>query len=249
MINYLLNFNIVSVIVRLILAMLFGGIIGLERGRKRRAAGFRTYMFVCVGASLTMILGQYLSQMLDTFWSGTYTIDVSRFGAQVINGVGFLGAGTVIVTGKQQVKGLTTAAGLWASACMGLAIGAGFYECVVFAFLLIQIVVRLFSGIETFIIDRSKNMNIYLEFDSLDNIGQIIGKIKSNSVQIYEVEINREEEVRRPSAVFVVRLDMRKLHKERKFHETNQRMNTHQLRTKLLVSLAELECTRVIEEI
>ena len=107
--------------------------IGLERGRKGRAAGFRTYMLVCLGAALTMLLGQYEFEMLNFHWqslSGGQTTDVTRFSAQVINGVGFLGAGTIIVTGRQEVKGLTTAAGLWASACVGLAIGAGFYECV-----------------------------------------------------------------------------------------------------------------------
>ena len=112
--------NLCSTLVRLTLAVFCGGILGLERVKKRRPAGFRTYMLVCLGASLTMIISQYLASR------GQMT-DVSRLGAQVINGVGFLGAGTIIVTGKQQIKGLTTAAGLWASACMGLAIGAGFY--------------------------------------------------------------------------------------------------------------------------
>ena len=124
--DFLREFSFLSILLRLLLAMLFGGVIGLERGRKRRAAGFRTYMLVCLGAALTMLLSQYLHRMLNTVWSGAaLTIDVSRISAQVINGIGFLGAGTIIVTGRQQVKGLTTAAGLWASACMGIAIGAG----------------------------------------------------------------------------------------------------------------------------
>ena len=138
----------VSVLLRLVLAMLFGGMIGLERGKKGRAAGFRTYMLVCLGAALTMLLSQYEYYMLTHDWAelaaeiGLRT-DVSRFGAQVVNGIGFLGAGTIIVTGRQEVKGMTTAAGLWASACTGLAIGAGFYECVLLAFLLISLVIRV----------------------------------------------------------------------------------------------------------
>ena len=127
MIQYLRELHFASVVVRLALAMLLGGCIGLERGRKRRPAGFRTYMLVCLGAALTVLLSLYEFTMVTGPWSdicaeiGIKT-DVSRFGAQVINGIGFLGAGTILVTGRQQVKGLTTAAGLWASACTGLAV-------------------------------------------------------------------------------------------------------------------------------
>lgn len=160
-------------------------------------------------------------------------MDVSRFGAQVINGIGFLGAGTVIVTGKQQVKGLTTAAGLWASACMGLAIGAGFYECVALAFLLIIIVVRVLPALETLIVDYSRNINLYMEFDSLENMGCIINRIKAQNVHIYEVEVDRgrEEHARRPSAVFAIHLYQRQPH------------------TALLLALSEVECIYLIEEI
>ena len=134
-ISYLRELNMASLLLRLILAMLCGGLLGLERGRKRRPAGSRTYMLVCLGAALTMVLSQYEYVMLTTEWVDVSTelgirTDVARFGAQVVNGIGFLGAGTIMITGRQQIKGLTTAAGLWASACMGLSIGAGFYESV-----------------------------------------------------------------------------------------------------------------------
>ena len=152
MIQYLRELHFASVVVRLALAMLLGGCIGLERGRKRRPAGFRTYMLVCLGAALTVLLSLYEFTMVTGPWSdicaeiGIKT-DVSRFGAQVINGIGFLGAGTILVTGRQQVKGLTTAAGLWASACTGLAVGAGFYECVLIAFAMIFLSIRLFLNL------------------------------------------------------------------------------------------------------
>ena len=112
-IAYLREMNFASVMFRLLLAMLCGGMLGLERGRKRRPAGFRTYMLVCLGAALTMLLSQYEFAMVMGPWNdiavelGMKT-DVSRFGAQVINGIGFLGAGTILVTGRQEVKGLTT---------------------------------------------------------------------------------------------------------------------------------------------
>ena len=99
--------------------------------------------------------------------------DVSRFGAQVINGIGFLGAGTILVTGRQEVKGLTTAAGLWASACMGLAIGAGFYECVVLCTVLIFLCMRFLPAFENYLVEKARFINIYVEFRSLDDLGSI----------------------------------------------------------------------------
>lgn len=225
-----------AVLIRLTLALLLGGLLGLERIRKRRPAGIRTYMLVCIGAALTMVLGQYQAEMLLTEWSSaasTIQPDISRFSAQVINGIGFLGAGTVLVTGKQEVKGLTTAAGLWASACMGIAIGAGFYECVVLAFLLIFLCNRVFPSIETAIVESARNVNLYVEFDSLDNISQIISCIKSVDTQIYEVDIDRgrQEQYIHPNATISLRLNKRRSH------------------AKLMLALSELECVHTIDEI
>lgn len=205
--------TLVSVVLRLTLAMLLGGLIGMQRQRMHRPAGFRTYMMVCMGAALTMILGQFELHMLSTTWAeqagmvGTKT-DVTRFGAQVINGVGFLGAGTILVTRKQQVKGLTTAAGLWASACMGLAVGAGFYEAVLLTFVLILTTVVLLPRIEANLIERSRNMNIYMEFRSLDEVNDIITHLKSLNTQICDMEIvhGKNTVTGRPNAIFSVRL-------------------------------------------
>ena len=100
-----------TVLLRIALSALCGGMVGLERGRKGRPAGFRTHILVCLGAALAMMTNQYIAESFSTG-------DPARLGAQVISGIGFLGAGTIIVTGQRQVKGLTTAAGLWASACV-----------------------------------------------------------------------------------------------------------------------------------
>ena len=154
-----------EVVVRLVVATVCGGIIGFERGRKNRPAGFRTYILVCVGSALTMILSAYLVAMHSRWSEVAQNLmqgDFSRFGAQVINGIGFLGAGTIIITGKNQVKGMTTAAGLWASACLGLAIGSGFYWGALIGCLLILLTVTLFSKIESFITSRSRNITIYI---------------------------------------------------------------------------------------
>lgn len=230
--------NMGSILLRMTLAMLFGGLIGLERGRKRRPAGFRTYMLVCLGAALTMMLGQYEYELLSTYWAATTSnlsirTDISRIGAQVINGIGFLGAGTIIVTGRQEVKGLTTAAGLWASACMGLSIGSGFYECVLLAFVLILLTMRLLPHVEAIMLERARNMNLYVEFQSMDNIGEILDRIKEQAVQIYEVELDRgrEEGTRNPSAIFTLRLQKRLPHSQ------------------VLAAISDLDCIYTIDEI
>ena len=235
---YLREMNVASVLLRLTVAMLFGGFIGLERERKRRPAGFRTYMLVCLGAALTMLLSQYESYMVTHAWHETameigLRTDVSRFGAQVINGIGFLGAGTILVTGRQQVKGLTTAAGLWASACTGLAVGAGFYECVLIAFAMIFLSIRLFPIVDAYIQENARDINLYMEFYSLGDISTIINQLKSQNVQIYDIDIERNKsgEALHPSAIFSIRLNEKIPH------------------TQLLSDLAELDCFCVIEEL
>lgn len=236
--DYLRELNLTSVLLRLGLAMLFGGLIGLDRGRKRRPAGFRTYMLVCLGAAMTMLLGQYETVMLATRWtdatvSACARTDVARFGAQVVNGIGFLGAGTIIVTGHQEVKGLTTAAGLWASACMGLAIGGGFYECVILGFLLIFLAIRLLPFVESYVVENARIMNLYVEFQSLENIGELLNCIKVLGVQIYEVDINhgREDRSRNPSVVFTLGLQK------------------HLSHTQVLTAISDLEMVCTIDEI
>ena len=116
------DINSATILFRMVFAILCGGAIGIERSIKNRPAGFRTHVLIIIGATTASLTGHfiYLNMSLPT--------DMSRLGAQVITGLGFIGAGTIIVTGQRTVKGLTTAAGLWATGIMGLAIGAGFYE-------------------------------------------------------------------------------------------------------------------------
>ncbi len=232
------QFTMESVVLRLLLAVISSGMLGINRAKKGRAAGFRTYIFVCMGSALTMLLSQYFVQMLSGPWKeaaaavGAGT-DVSRIGAQVINGIGFLGAGTILVTSRQQVKGLTTAAGLWASACMGLAIGAGFYECVMLAFLYMELSIQILPWLESFIVERARNMNIYIEFRSIDDVGRIINQIKAQGVRIYDVEIGRgnERSAQQPNALLSIRLSQSGSHE------------------KLLTSIAELSCVTKIDEV
>ena len=135
-IEELRELNVVTMIIRIFLAALAGGIVGLERGFHGRAAGLRTHMLVCLGAALTALIGCYLSIELG----GS---DPQRTGAQVMSGVGFLGAGTILLKkGNSQITGLTTAAGLWATAAIGLSIGYGLYEA---AFVTVFVVVTAFT--------------------------------------------------------------------------------------------------------
>lgn len=236
--DFLRDVSFPAIAVRMSLALILGGLLGLERVRKRRPAGIRTYMLVCIGAALTMILGQYTNAMLGTTWAEAAQIvgikpDIARFSAQVINGIGFLGAGTVLVTGKRQVKGLTTAAGLWASACMGLAIGAGYLECAILAFALIFICNRILPHIETAIVESARNIILYVEFESLDNIGQIISVIKEVGATVYEVELERKRDNAGlyPSACITLRLNQRKAH------------------ARLILAISQLKSVHTIEEI
>jgi len=112
-----------SMIVRLLLAMAAGMLVGVDRERKNRGAGMKTHVLVCIGAALAMMTSEYIYHEFPDARA-----DMARIGAQVVSGVGFLGVGTIMVTGKNQIRGLTTAAGLWASACAGIAIGIGFVE-------------------------------------------------------------------------------------------------------------------------
>ena len=115
--DFFRNMDLLAITCRLVLALLCGGIIGIEREIKRRPAGFRTHILICMGSAITILTNLYLYQVMHLF------TDISRMGAQVIVGVSFVGAGTIIVTRHQKIKGLTTAAGLWAAAIIGLACG------------------------------------------------------------------------------------------------------------------------------
>lgn len=220
--NYLVHLrelNIESMVLRIILAMVVGGIVGFDREKKGQAAGFRTYMLVALGAAMTMILSRYMDIMITTSWEAATGLegsktDAVRFGAQVINGVGFLGTGTILVTAKSEVKGLTTASGLWASACMGLAVGAGFYEGTLIGFLLIIICMKMLPFIEHAILPKTRNMNIYVEMDSIENIGPIVNYIKKRDIRLYDVEINRskDDDKKNLSVLLNLRLPKREEH-------------------------------------
>lgn len=180
----LAHINIVSVSLRLLLSMVLGGILGIERGRKRRPAGFRTYVVVCVGSTLAMLTNQFLYEYMNA-------PDPSRIGAQVVSGIGFLGAGTIIVTGHSQVKGLTTAAGLWGAAALGLAIGCGFYTGAVLGCVCFFITMKVFHAIDAYLMRNAKCMMVYVEFKDIKCISKFLNYLRSSQISPFEMEMNR----------------------------------------------------------
>ncbi len=197
--------NMVSVTVRMVLAVLCGGVIGIEREYKRRPAGFRTHILICLGAAMTTLTSQFLYLELH------YYTDMARLGAQVVAGVGFIGAGTIIVTQRQRVKGLTTAAGLWASAIIGLAIGGGFYEGALFATFLIILAELLFSKLEYRMLENAPEINLYMEYTDRSCLEQVLKLYREKSVKVLNMEITRAtgSEHHNACAIFSLRLNKR----------------------------------------
>ena len=169
------DFNIWTTLIKLVLAVVFGGVIGLERGKQGRAAGMRTYILVCVGATLTTLIGMFVSCELQL---GN---DPLRIGAQVISGIGFLGVGTILVKGRFQITGLTTAAGLWVAAALGLSLGAGFYSGAIIAFLLTVMTITLAHRLEYRLYKRhNTRFGIYVEIISDKSVGDVIAFLKGS---------------------------------------------------------------------
>ena len=194
--SYLRELNIVTMMLRILLAVLCGGLIGLERERKNRPAGFRTYMLTALGATLTVLLSLQLDQMLHGPWRALAqsigaTQDVSRFGAEAAKGIGFLGAGTIIITARQQVKGLTTAAGLWAAAIIGLVCGAGYVECAIFATAMVLVAELLLIKIEYRFAGKINDVNLYVEYAHAEVIENILRAIRDKGIKLGGIEINR----------------------------------------------------------
>lgn len=185
MFDFLREINSVSVLVRLTLAVVCGGIIGIEREYKRRPAGFRTHILICLGAAMTTMTSQYLYLNMHMY------TDIARLGAQVIAGIGFIGAGAIIVTKRERVKGLTTAAGLWTSSIVGLACGAGYVECAVFATAMILFAEIFLAKIEFRLARTVKDVNLYVEYAHASCLENIVRVLKDKNIKLNDLEISR----------------------------------------------------------
>ncbi len=160
---------LIEVLIRLLLAVLVGGMIGSERARHGRAAGLRTHILVCIGGAVTALTGIYVNKVMG---SG----DVLRISAQVISGIGFLGAGMIILKNNNTIMGLTTAAGVWTTSIIGIALGYGFYSGALIAALLAFTAVTFFSKFER----KSKQSEVlYIEIDDMYRANQLTRDIES----------------------------------------------------------------------
>ena len=169
-----------AVAVRVFAAVIVGGLLGLERGMKNRPAGMRTYMLVCVGSCIIMLTNQYVVQILGG--------EPTRLAAQVVSGIGFLGAGTIIVTRRNQIKGLTTAAGLWSSAGVGIALGIGFYEAALVGGLAIFCVMTLLQKMDNRVHRKTKTVEVYIEINKDLSLGQLLQNIRERDLEVQDVQ-------------------------------------------------------------
>lgn len=168
--RYLGEFNTVSVLLRILLAVAAGGLIGNERGRHGRAAGFRTHILVCLGGAMTALCGIYVSKVAGM--GG----DVFRIPAQVISGIGFLGAGIILVKNNNTVAGLTTAAGMWVTATIGVAFGYGFYGGGLLVTVICFINATLLTRVEH---NRTRAMRFYVEVNDLERIQNVLDELET----------------------------------------------------------------------
>lgn len=181
--EWMADITVPSIIIRLVLACLFGGIVGIERSTKKHAAGLRTYMLVCLGSALAMLTNQFIYQAFE----GS---DASRIGAQVVNGIGFLGAGSIIITSRNRIKGLTTAAGIWACACVGLSIGIGFYTAALLGFVIVFFSILFLPKLENCFTKYAKRHELHVELETRQDLKLLINFLRENSFQINAIEKN-----------------------------------------------------------
>jgi len=217
--DFMYELNIYSICVRLFLAILLGGIIGLERGATRHAAGFRTHILVCMGAALAMLTNQFI---YDTF---STLVDPARMGAQVITGVGFLGVGTILVTGSKKIKGLTTAAGLWASACLGLAAGIGFYDGAILGGIAVFVSLALLPKLENFFYLRSGVISIYVEVSDFDSFKNFMTSLAGLGITVIETDLGHPNPLTPGGIAFVLSLKLPRGHRTAEMVDVLSKLN------------------------
>lgn len=178
--------NLLSVILRTVLALVCGGIIGIERERRKKQAGFRTHMLICLGASITTLTSQYLFLVL-----GQYT-DIARLGAQVIAGLGFIGAGAIVVTRRLRIRGLTTAAGLWATGILGLCCGAGYYEAAICATIILVFIEFIMEKFEKKYINFSKSLTLLIEIKDISSVSKVLTFFNELGFSITGMDVQKE---------------------------------------------------------
>lgn len=214
-----------SVVIRMLMAVVCGGAVGLERSYKNRPAGFRTHILICIAATIASVTGLYMYLNLH------YPTDMSRLGAQVVSGLSFLGAGTIIVTKKNTIKGLTTAAGLWTTGIVGLAIGAGFYEGAIITTILILLAETWFATIGRKI-SHITYINFEIQYEHKEALDMVMRYCKDNNLSINNLKVIHNSE-REAGNLYVARI----------YTSAIQKVNRH----KILLRIQTMEGIRSVE--
>jgi putative Mg2+ transporter-C (MgtC) family protein len=191
------DLSLLSAIIRIIVTVIIAGVLGYERGSKNRPAGLRTHILVALGACIVMMTNQYVYQAYETG-------DLVRMGAQVVSGIGFLGAGTIIVTRKNQIKGLTTAAGLWASACVGLAAGLGLYEVAVVGAFVIYFALKMLHRLDVKMKSKAKELEIYVELKDKTSLADFIRYAHEKDIELSDLQMEHDNFAGDDSVAFIV---------------------------------------------
>jgi putative Mg2+ transporter-C (MgtC) family protein len=224
-----MELNIVTILLRLFLATVCAGVLGVERQRKSRPAGLRTHIIVCLGSALVMMISQHLSDV-------GMTTDAARLGAQVISGIGFLGAGTIILTGrngKPQVKGLTTAASLWTCACMGLAIGCGFYLGALATCLFVLFAVTVLNRVDKYFYSKIRALFLQVEIKEPSDLASVCTRLEEGGVEIRDLQIQK-------------RIENTETHT---YATLDLRLHSAKEKTEMIVGLSSLPGVVAIEEL
>lgn len=217
-------YDYLSILIRLLIAMAMGAVIGYERAYRKSTAGLRTFSIVCVAAALTMIINEHLVSIYD---SG----DAARLAAQVISGIGFLGMGSIILTSRNQIRGLTTAATLWATAILGLAIGAGMILAGLITFVIMMFIITIMSYISKHLERYNRIITIYLEADKSAGLSQIIHALNERGYEVMQLEKHKTS----PEGDLMIQLDID--------------LKGHFLHSDIIYQLSQLESIHYIEEV
>lgn len=209
-IDYLQGSSSIAVGIRLVVATVFGGLVGWERIIKHHSAGIKTHALVSLGSASATALNIYLAMLPGL------NADVSRIPAGVVSGIGFLGAGTILVTGRKQIKGLSTAATLWVTSCMGMAIGAGYLEIGCVCLLMVAFSNILLKQLSNKVEGYSKYMNIYIEVNKSRGVNKLMKMLSDKGFTILSMTKSKEKTLQSSDTGLILDLD---LDKKRSHHE------------------------------
>lgn len=176
----LVNFNYISIATRIILSVVLSGIIGWERSKSGRAAGLRTHILVCLGACVVSLTGLYLKHQ--------YGADPSRIAAQVISGIGFLGTGTILVKKESEIVGLTTAACIWSTGCIGIALGYGLYWIALLAAVLCFVIMKKMAAWEQGVKQQGIVFRVYGELHDASQTNEFLSEIENADIHISDIK-------------------------------------------------------------